>query len=96
MGGMDTKRLTKVPDNGLVGPFDTVTRMSARVRQTSFRIEGDVTESLRWLKDIESEKACVMNIDRGHRLRGVLIDGTDHRGHSCPGLTPRGYDVTLL
>ena len=36
---------SKVPDNGLVGPFDTVTRMSARVRQTSFRIEGDVTES---------------------------------------------------
>jgi hypothetical protein len=35
----------KVPDNGLVGPFDTVTRMSARVRQTSFRIEGNVTES---------------------------------------------------
>ncbi len=33
----------KVPDSGLVGPFDTVTRMSARVRHTSFRIEGDVT-----------------------------------------------------
>jgi hypothetical protein len=35
----------KVPDNGLVGPFDTVTRISARVRQTSFRIEGNVTEA---------------------------------------------------
>ena len=35
----------EVSGNGLVGPFDTVTRMSARVRQTSFRIEGNVTES---------------------------------------------------
>ena len=35
----------KVSDNGLVGPFCTVTRLSARVRQTSFRIEGNVTDS---------------------------------------------------
>lgn len=34
-----------VPENGLVGPFDTMTRMSARVRQTGFRIQGNVIES---------------------------------------------------
>jgi hypothetical protein len=34
-----------VRDNGLVGPFDTMTRMSARVRQTGFRIQGNVIES---------------------------------------------------
>jgi hypothetical protein len=35
----------EVPQNGLVGPFDTMTRMSARVKQTSFRIEGNLIES---------------------------------------------------
>ena len=35
----------KVSDKGLVGPFDTLTRMSARVRQTNFRIQGRFIES---------------------------------------------------
>ncbi len=35
----------KVSDKGLVGPFDTMTRMSARVRETSFRIQGNIIES---------------------------------------------------
>lgn len=35
----------EVPASGLVGPFDTVSRISARVRQTSFRIQGNLIES---------------------------------------------------
>jgi hypothetical protein len=30
----------RVSENGLVGPFDQITRMSARTKQTSFRIQG--------------------------------------------------------
>jgi len=31
----------RVPESGLVGPFDTLTRMSARTKETSFRIQGN-------------------------------------------------------
>ena len=35
----------EVSDKGLIGPFDTLTRMSARVRQTSLRIQGRFIDS---------------------------------------------------
>ena len=32
----------RVSDKGLIGPFDFVTRMSARVRETTIRVQGDI------------------------------------------------------
>ena len=45
IGWHGDEAVCEVSDNGLVGPFDTVTRMSARVRQTSLRIQGRFIDS---------------------------------------------------
>ena len=44
-GWHGTEAACDVPANGLVGPFETLMRMSARVKEASFRIQGNVIQS---------------------------------------------------
>ncbi len=45
LGWHGVEAACEIPANGLVGPFDILTRTSARVRQTNCRVQGNFIES---------------------------------------------------
>ncbi len=44
-GWHGSETVCQIPPNGQVGPFDTMTRMSARVKEASLRIQANLIES---------------------------------------------------